>query len=429
MTATFHRRHTGTLAQAYEVFFEALKKDSVEYMVRRAWEFFGLPVLFTDENYKLVCQFPKEKLGQHIWDTLFETRSLPIETIQYYQQTYLNIDEKYYEPFYSCEGPAEDCPRIFGEVYSSERIYGHIAVFMFDCPLEPDDLACVKVFSDALKMLMLPRRNREGASLSSYMRDLLDENAAPKAKALAHRSLSAGVQGPFTVMVTPIGDTASQRAFASMATSKITLQYRSTVCAIYQNCIVTLFGLMSGGKHSEKEISFFHRVADFLSPSNASSGISQPFSDLSELRGRFQQAYMTALLTAKPCEFFDFIFPAPMFEAVCINAEVDMFMHPGLKRLSEYDAENNTEYFRTLQVYSLTMHNKESTARILCIHRNTLLYRLGKISEMFHIPFEEQQTALAILNSFQLYGISACKQSDFGLYRTDSDSADRGQHR
>lgn len=417
MTIGFHRRNIGGLSQAYKVFFEALKEDSVEVLVRRAWEFFGLPVLFTDEHYKLVCQFPKEKLGQPIWDTLFESQSLPIETIQNYQQAYLNIDEKYYESFYSGEGPAADCPRIFGEVYSRERIYGHIAIFMFDCPLQPEDLQCVSVFIDALKMLMLPRRNRESASLSSCMRDLLDEEAAPKAKTLAHRCLSAEIQGPFSVMVTPIGNTASQRAFAALATSKITLQYRSTVCAVYKNCIVTLFGLMSGEKHSEREIAFFHRVADFLSPSNTSSGISQPFSDLTELSGRFQQAYMTSLLTEKRCEFFDFIFPAPMFEAIRANTNVDMFIHPCLRELLKYDEENQTEYFRTLQVYSLTMHNKESTARILCIHRNTLLYRLGKIEEMFHIPLEDQRTALAVLNSYQLYGVSAFGRADFGLER------------
>ena len=79
-----------------------------------------------------------------------------------------------------------------------------------------------------------------------------------------------------------------------------------------------------------------------------------------------------------------------------------------------YDAANQTEYFRTLQVYSLTLHNKESTARILCIHRNTLLYRLGKISELFHVPYEDQQTALALLNSFQLYGVSTLSRADFG---------------
>lgn len=106
-----------------------------------------------------------------------------------------------------------------------------------------------------------------------------------------------------------------------------------------------------------------------------------------------------------------------MFEAIRANTNVDMFIHPCLRELLKYDEENQPEYFRTLQVYSLTMHNKESTARILCIHRNTLLYRLGKIEEMFHIPFEDQRTALAVLNSYQLYGVSAFGRADFGLER------------
>ncbi len=415
MTTNFQRRNFGTLEEAYRVFFEALKQDSIEALIRTAWEFFGLPVLMTDENYKLVCQYPKKKLDQPIWDALYESHTLPLDVIQFYQQTYLNMEEQYYRPFYSHEGPAADCPRIFGEVHSEERIYGHIAIFLFDCPLLPDDLAATQVFIDALEMLMLPRRNREGASLSSYMRDLLDENAAPKTKALAHRALVSAITGPFTLMVTPIGSTASQQAFATMAISKLAVQYRSTVSAIYHNCIVTLFGLMQGEKHSEKEIAFFHRVAEFLSPSNTSSGVSLPFSDLNEMNGRFQQAYMTALLTRKPCEFFEFAFPATIFETVCVNANVEMFVHPVLHRLLAYDEANKTEYFRTLQVYSLTLHNKESTARILCIHRNTLLYRLGKISELFHIAFEDQQTALALLNSFQLYGVSTMKRADFGL--------------
>ena len=120
-------------------------------------------------------------------------------------------------------------------------------------------------------------------------------------------------------------------------------------------------------------------------------------------------------MTKKSCEFFEFAFPAVMFETVCASTNVEMFLHPAIRQLEKYDAIHQTEYFRTLQVYSLTLHNKESTARILCIHRNTLLYRLGKINELFHIPFEDQQTALALLNSFQLYGVNVLGEADFGL--------------
>lgn len=415
MTATFERRNAQGVQEAYRVFFEAVKADDINVLVACAWKFFGLPVLLTDENYRLVCQYPNRRLGQSIWDTLYDHRVLPMELVQEYQHSYLNMHERYYKPFYSREGLAADCPRIFGEVYSDERIYGHIAIFMFDCPLLPEDLQVVEIFLDALKILMKPRKNRESASLASYLYDLLNDTAAPQAKALAHRCLSTCIAGPYSVLVTPIGNTASQRAFAAMVISQMPLTFRSTVNTIYKDCIVTLFGLMQGGHYSEKELAFFRRISDYLSPSNTSSGISQPFAELAEVSGRFQQANLTARVTKKPCEFFDVVFPAQLFQVVCDNTRTDLFVHPVLARLRDYDRANQTEYFRTLRLYSLTLHNKEETARILCIHRNTLLYRLNKIRELFGVPYEESKTALSLLNSFQLYEVAVEKRANAGL--------------
>ena len=48
MTICFHRQNIGTLSEAYQMFFEALKSDSIDILVQTAWEFFGLPVLITD---------------------------------------------------------------------------------------------------------------------------------------------------------------------------------------------------------------------------------------------------------------------------------------------------------------------------------------------------------------------------------------------
>ena len=392
-----------TLEQAYRVFFQAIKSDDIGAVVSAAYEYFGLPVLLTDENYRLICQFPRKKLGQKIWDTLLEKGTLPQDTIEAYQKMYLNMDGRFYEPFYSGEGLAADCPRIFGEIHSREKIYGHIAIFMYSKPLEPVDLEAAQVFIDALGMLMLPRRNRGGETLSSYLRDLLNGDTAPQVRALAMRCVQAEIKGPYTVMVTPIGETASQRAFASMTISNIAERYRETVSTIYKDCIVTLFGLMRGGSsHTEKEEAFFGRVAEYLSPSRTPSGISRPFSNLEKLQGHFQQAYMTSRVSRRQFDFFDSVFPAQIFKAAAEQVEPEMFTHQALNKMKKYDQENGTEYYKTLRVYSMTLHNREMTAEELCIHRNTLAYRLGRISELFDVPFEEPQTALALLNSFQL---------------------------
>ena len=349
-------------------------------------------MLLTDENYKAVCQYPRQKLGQPIWDALLQNTALPLEVIQSYNQAYLSDQQPYYRPFYSDQGPSADCPRIYGEIHAGGRIFGYVGIFLFDNPLLPDDLPATQVLLDALAMLLAPRRSRERASLSAYLLDLLDEAATPEAKALAYRCLPDRVPGTYVLMATPIGSTASQHSFAYMAISKIALEHRYTVSAIYQGCVVTLFGKL-GEELRDKDRARFRRVAEFLSPLRPTSGVSPCFRDLTQLHGRFQQAHMTALTAQGICAYFEEAFPAPLFQVVGVHADPERFVHPVLYQMLAYDKENQTEYFRTLQVYSLTLHNKESTSRILCIHRNTLLYRLGKIGELFHIPYEEQRMA------------------------------------
>ena len=403
MTA-FHHHQINT-SDAYRTFFEALQSDNIDALVEAAWSLFNMPVLITDENYKLLCQYPRQRIGETIWDTLLEKKVLPLEIIEDYQKEYLENKNLYYRPFYADSGLVTGCPRIFGEVYEGEQIYGHVAVFMFDELVYPNDIEVVQIFIDALRMLMIPRKNRDRASLSSYLSDLLEPETAPQMRALAARSLSASLPGTFSLMATPVGSSASQRAFATMVISQIPTIYRSTVSAVYNGCIVTLFGLMSGGHYTDKEKAFFSRVANYLSPADSPSGISPPFTDLSQMHGRFKQAYTAAMLADNTFEFFDRLQPDPMFELICQNVDADLFIHPLLNKLRDYDNENNTDYFNTLMVYSLSLHNKEVSASKLCIHRNTLLYRLNRIQEIFGFSFDYPSNALIILNSFQLWKV------------------------
>lgn len=390
---------------AYRTFFDALQLDDIDAIVSAAWNFFGHPVLFTDENYKLISQYPLRKIGETVWDTLFEKKVLPDELVEAYQNYYLQNLTRFYYPFYAESGLVEDCPRIFGEVFYGDAIYGHVAIFLFDTPLQEDDLEATQVFIDALKMLVVPRKNRASASLASSLCDMLNRSASPQIHAHAAHSLSIALSGNFSIMVTPIGSAASQRAFATMAVSHIPSLYRSAISTVFDDNVVTLFGLMSGGFYTEKEKGFFEHIAQHYTRADVPSGISQPFDAIAEIPDRYQQALMTAKLAKRPLEFYDNIMPEPLFGLICQQVNAEIFIHPVLKRILAYDQENRTEYFNTLMVYSLSLHNKEYSAAKLCIHRNTLLYRLNKIADLFNVPFEEPQTALIMLNSFQLWNV------------------------
>lgn len=67
--------------------------------------------------------------------------------------------------------------------------------------------------------------------------------------------------------------------------------------------------------------------------------------------------------------------------------------------LIEYDANNDTNFFETLQQYFHNSFNIQKTARALYIHRNTLTYRLQHIKELlkFDFDFEHNTDALFTL--------------------------------
>lgn len=412
MTGLHHAANT--LEQAYQVFFEALKLDDIDALVSAAWNYFNLPVLLTDENYKLIAQYPHRTIGEPIWDTLFTRKVLPRQTIERYQTEYLQGIERHYSPFYADSGLVAHCPRIFAEVYDGDQIFGHVAVFLFSEPLQDNDLPAVAVFVDALKMLMVPRKNRTHLSLSTYLRDLLDPDTAPQIRTLAQRGLEASLPGAFSVMATPAGRTASQTSFASMIVSQLSSIYRSTVSTVYRGTVVTLFGMMNGtdGGYTDKEAAFFSRVVGHLAPAKSHSGLSPSFADLSQVPGRYVQAYATARTARAPFDFFDRLYPAPLFWLVSEQAGGSLFLHPLLQQLQSLDARYKTDYFHTLHIYCKTLRDKDETARQLCIHRNTLLYRLNRIRERFGMDLEDPGVLLKLLNSFQLWEIVQSQASD-----------------
>lgn len=57
-------------------------------------------------------------------------------------------------------------------------------------------------------------------------------------------------------------------------------------------------------------------------------------------------------------------------------------MPPGLQKLMDYDAENQTSYTDLLRIYLECERNIAQTARITYQHRNTVIYRLNKIEEI-----------------------------------------------
>ena len=77
-------------------------------------------------------------------------------------------------------------------------------------------------------------------------------------------------------------------------------------------------------------------------------------------------------------------------------------IHPALYRLNKYDQRTGNELYHTLEVYLQCFHNNKETANILCIHRNSLAYRMEKIIEIGKADLNDPMTEFLLRMSFKL---------------------------
>ncbi len=140
-------------------------------------------------------------------------------------------------------------------------------------------------------------------------------------------------------------------------------------------------------------------LAALLTVSGCRCGASPVFTDLFTLKDQ----YRLALTAAQRCEkeilhFQEIAFPyaVEMLRSGCGS----WLIHPAIDILKNYDEENHTDFTNTFHIYLNCERNIARTARTLNVHRNTLLYRIERISELIRTDLDDPQVRLHLLLSF-----------------------------
>ena len=304
-------------------------------------------------------------------------------------------------------------------------VHGHIIIFWDGDPPTDEDYEIIELVLDAIRLRISSRIKSMGTwnlALSTKLMDLLAPSTPVHLERLACEGLGIdsldivemvvdledelGIELELNDKITTIGALASQRAFAEYAVRELQQLYRNVICVIYDNNIVTLYGGAAphGSGTPLSKSTMADRLFEFFGTHDMVCGLSDSFKDPAQTRSHYRQALLTARLALqlgrdKSTTFSD-LMPLPIFLSVLEKDTPETFIHPAIFRMRDYDKENGTAYDETMRIFSFNMHNKDRTAAALCIHRNTLLYRLGRISDLFDLPYEHDQVALNLLCSY-----------------------------
>jgi len=112
--------------------------------------------------------------------------------------------------------------------------------------------------------------------------------------------------------------------------------------------------------------------------------------------------------------FLDMVLSAVDYDPAALDGLLDS----RIKEIRQYDKENGTDYFRTLCAYLQSKEICSAAAQRLFTHRNTILYRIGRIKELFHIDLDASDTWFRLLYSCAIAAymdeISGCNTAGSG---------------
>lgn len=190
-----------------------------------------------------------------------------------------------------------------------------------------------------------------------------------------------------------------------LLTSQLSMVFVSVPPIRYENSIV----LIQDMHPNKKEIAL--KAESYLTELATSNhllvGISNSFNDIQYLAQYYCQADDALKLAARlrvedaVVSYKDMSFYS-LLSKLSVGEHLRDFCHPALATLRKYDAENNSELFKTLRIFTETNFNQKLTAERLYTHRNTIAYRKQQISELTGIDFNNHEELFQLTYSFKI---------------------------
>lgn len=188
----------------------------------------------------------------------------------------------------------------------------------------------------------------------------------------------------YIIAIPPIGHTASSLQL-ELILDQVKHIFPSSIYVIYEETIVFLISRDMYQGLSEYEL---EQLQNYLKTNHLKAGISNFFQHLEDIRRFYHQAVNavrlgTRLHAPAPLYYYSDYYVYHMLETFeKEDSEIRFLIHPGLMRLYLYDQEKKTDFIHTLKEYMIHPGQTSLVASNLHIHKNTLLYRLGKIKEI-----------------------------------------------
>jgi sugar diacid utilization regulator len=383
--------------------------NPIQYMLEISEPIFHNGIAIMDSEYHIIAETPLSREG-YIDEKLDKLGTLPVEQINSFKtnKKYIEIaDEKEIFLF-----PNEILPYrcLCKNIFRNNEFLFRIIVTETTNEFKESDAGLLEYMSDYLEEASNHIRSlheEENSVLTSFFQNMTEGNSF-NAAAFGNELRKLGWNQNDTYRVMHIQPSSQDLYITTMSyfCSKLMKEFHQTYAFIKDNIIVVI---MNMSKIPDTKDEFSAKLNYFIREGNFRIGLSNYCAGLSNLREYSLQASIALEvgLAQNPMiwshNFSDNIFPY-ILNKITEDLPAEFLYSPIITRLQKYDAENQTEYLKTLQTYIENNRNAVQTAKDLFIHRATMVYRIDRIKEIGKTDLKNRDEMLLLYLSFKLLG-------------------------
>lgn len=133
-------------------------------------------------------------------------------------------------------------------------------------------------------------------------------------------------------------------------------------------------------------------------------GIGNTCNSLYDIRNSYKKSMNSIALSREEKRIIDYSelgFPRLLFNTK--EEELEEYASHILGDVKEHDEQNQSSFLETIEAYILCNGNISKTSSQLYIHRNTCIYRIARINELFQIDLDNPYIRAEILNCLYIY--------------------------
>ena len=269
---------------------------------------------------------------------------------------------------------------------------GTLFVMEYFHPISKGDLRLIQIFSDYLlqELLDTEQTGTHASAMDTFVHTLLfsDSNSYP-AEFINYHLAGLGWKEQDTFYVILFSDMFRGKQPRQYAPEYIHRWFPDSYCLEVKDQLVAIIRA-----DPEELESITGTLAELLRDSLMKCGISAPASTFPGIRFGYRQAGAALSIG----EMLDPTFWSYKYEDYSVeylvsfalkSVRLETICHPAILVLDREDRETGSQYIATLDAYLSSDGNLKKLADAMHMHRNTLQYRLNRISQLTGIHFDD----------------------------------------